>query len=228
MQWKDMVDSFTISSIQDYDHVCKGCALGKSHWLPFLKFSTTKYEKMDLIIVNLTGPMSIKTWSGMSYILVIIEVSYHFPAGCLLQMKDKAAKILKKVIVMLERQSGKCLKHIRCDNGSEFITKVIDSFCWRNGIILETTVFFEMVWCMLHSAKMDLHYWGKAFLYTVYICSCMYTFALDNVVLLQALSSKKPDVLHFCIFGSIAYVNIPKKLRGGKFEVTSIKCHLLE
>jgi hypothetical protein len=34
-------------------------------------------------------------------------------------------------------------------------------------------------------------------------------------------------VSHLCIFGSTAYVNIPKKLRWGKLDVTSIKCWLL-
>lgn len=29
------------------------------------------------------------------------------------------------------------------------------------------------------------------------------------------------------MFGSVAYANIPKKLRGGKLEVTSVKCRLL-
>jgi hypothetical protein len=103
MHRKDMVDGLTISSLQDYDHLCEGCALGKSHRLPFPKSSVAKYKKMDLVVVDLTGPMSAKTWSGMSYALVIIEVCYHFPVGRLLRTKDEAAENLKEVIATLER-----------------------------------------------------------------------------------------------------------------------------
>jgi hypothetical protein len=67
----------------------------------------------------------------------------------------------------------------------EFVNNVVHLFCWRNGIIHETTipympekndiaesaicVHFEMVRYMLHSAGMDLQYWGKAFMYAVHI-----------------------------------------------------------
>jgi hypothetical protein len=69
---------------------------------------------------------------------------------------------------------GKLLKRIRYDNGTEFTTVLIESFCQKNGVIMETTVpytleqnsiakhaiaiFFQMVRCMLQSAKMDLWY----------------------------------------------------------------------
>ena len=72
---KDLVTGLTISSPQTFDHVCEGCVLGKSHWLPFPKASTTPYEKMELIVVDLTGPMSVETWTGMSFALVAVEAN---------------------------------------------------------------------------------------------------------------------------------------------------------
>jgi len=143
---------------------------------------------------------------------------------------------------MFERQSGKKLKRMRSDLGTEFMKELIDDFCTKNSVIHETTVpympeqnaiveraiavAFEMVRCMLHSAGMDLCYWGGAFLYAVYIRSCSPTYALSGIVPLEAWTGKKPDVSHLRIFGSVTYANIPKKLRGGKLEVTSMKCRL--
>ena len=71
---KGMVHGLTISS-SDHDRVCEGCAIGKSHWLPLPKMSQTQYERMDLVVADLTGPMKVETWSGMRYALVAIEVS---------------------------------------------------------------------------------------------------------------------------------------------------------
>jgi len=81
MQQKNMVNSLSILSPQEYDRVCEGCALGKSHHLPFLKQSNTVYEKMDLVIIDLTGPMSVPTLSGMLYALMVVEASCCFPIG---------------------------------------------------------------------------------------------------------------------------------------------------
>src|ERR1700727_1079206 len=104
-----MVGGLTISSPQTFDHVCEGCVLGKSHWLPFPKASTMPYEKMELVVVDLTGPMSVETWTGMSFALVALESSRRFGVGELLKSKDKVAETLKWIIAMLERQSGKLL-----------------------------------------------------------------------------------------------------------------------
>ena len=243
MHRKNMVEGLSINSLHQYDHLCEGCALGKSHRLQFPKISTTKYELMDLIVLDLTGPMSVPTWGGASYALVIVEVSCRKPVGRLLNSKKEAYAAIREVVVMLERQSGKKLKRMRADSGTEFVNELVNTFCQKNGIVLETmvpytpeqngiaeraiAVFFEMVRCMLHASKMDLRYWGEAFLYAVHIRSLTHTSALDNIVPAHAWSGTKPDVSHLRIFGSVAYANIPKKVRGGKLEVTSIKCRLL-
>jgi hypothetical protein len=182
---KNMVEGLTIVSPQTFDHVCEGCVLGKSHRLPFPKVSTTTYDLMELVVVDLTGPMSVETWTGMAYALVAVETSRRFGVGELLKSKDEAGEALKRIIAMLERQSGKLLRKICTDNGTEWINRLIRAFCERNGVIHQTAVpygqeqnglaeqtiavYFEMVRCMLHSANMDLRYWGEAFMYSVYI-----------------------------------------------------------
>jgi len=181
---KEMVKGLTIST-QAFDRVCEGCVLGKSHRLPFPKISTTEYPMMGLLVVDLTGPMTVETWSGMSYALVVGEVSCRFGTGELLATKDEAYGALVDIVARLERQSGKKCQKIRSDGGGEFVNGLLDKFCKKNGIIHQTTlsytpqqngiaeraivIYFNMVRCMLHSAKMDLRYWGEAFMYAVYI-----------------------------------------------------------
>lgn len=129
-----------ITSPKDYDHVCKGCVLGKSHRLPFPKVSNTVHSKMELVVMDITGPMSVETWTGRAYAMVVIEASCRFGVGRLLERKEDVASTLKEIIAMLERQSGLKLKKMRSDNGTEFVNKVVESFCQRNGILHETTV----------------------------------------------------------------------------------------
>jgi hypothetical protein len=147
------------------------------------------------------------------------------------------------VIARLERQSGMRCQIVRSDNGTEFVNKLVAAFCERNGIIHQTTVpytseqngiaeraiavYFEMVRCMLHSSRMDLRYWGEAFLYAIHIRNLSPTSGLEGKVPYHAWTGRKPDVSHLRVFGSIGYANIPKKVRGGKLEPTAAKCRLL-
>jgi hypothetical protein len=163
--------------------------------------------------------------------------------GELLECKTEAAETLKTVVVRLERQSGKKLKRLRTDVGNEWLNKTVGDFCRRNGILHETTVpytpeqnsvveraiatYFEMVRCMLHSARMDLRYWGEALLYAIHVRNLSPTSTIQDRVPAHVWTGRKLDVSHLRVFGSTAYVNIPKKLRQGKLEVMSIKCRLL-
>ena len=109
---KNLVKGLDIVSFHEYDHVCEGCVLSKSHRQPISKLSTTIYELMELIVVDLTGPMNLPTWGGLEFVLVVVEVSKQFGVGRLLTTKKEAAQALKEIVVMLEMQSGKKLRKI--------------------------------------------------------------------------------------------------------------------
>jgi hypothetical protein len=71
---KLIVNGLTISS-KNYDHVCKGYVIGKSYCLSFPEASQTMYEHMELIVIDPAGPMSVETWSRMSYVFMAVEAS---------------------------------------------------------------------------------------------------------------------------------------------------------
>jgi hypothetical protein len=61
---------------------------------------------MELVVVDLTGPMYIKMWSGMSYTFIAVEMNSWMSFRELLASKDEVAETLKTIIVKLEHQSG--------------------------------------------------------------------------------------------------------------------------
>ena len=129
---------------------------------------------MKLLVMDLTGPMSIPIWDEYLYALVMVEVSCWYPVGHLLKKKEDTGIAVRNVIAMLEQQSGLKTHRIHSNNGSEFVNSTMDQFCQRNGIIYEMTVpylpqqnglaeraiaiLFEMVQCMIHTASVDLRY----------------------------------------------------------------------
>ena len=90
IEQKGFVNRLDLMAPNDYDHVCTGCAHGKSHWKPMPGTSNTKYGKMELVVMDLTGPISVPTWDGYVYALVIVEVSCRYSVGCLLKSKKEA------------------------------------------------------------------------------------------------------------------------------------------
>lgn len=101
--------------------------------------SNTKYDKNELLVMDLTGPMSVPTWDGYLYALLVVEVSRCLPIGRLLTSKEEVANHVQDVVARVERQGGHFVKIIHTDNGTEFVNAVIGKFCTLNGIKHETT-----------------------------------------------------------------------------------------
>jgi len=101
-----VVNRLKIGDPKDFDHLCNGCANGKSHQLPMPGTSTSQYSKMELLVMDLTGPMSVPTWDRFLYALVVVEVSCCYAVGCLLCDKDETRPTVCNIVAMLEQQSG--------------------------------------------------------------------------------------------------------------------------
>ncbi|KJA14631.1 hypothetical protein HYPSUDRAFT_150113 [Hypholoma sublateritium FD-334 SS-4] len=78
---KDMVEGLSINGIHEYNNVYEGCVLGKLHWLPFPKASMTTYKLMDLIAMDLTGPMSVLTWGRAQLVCTCCCGNFHATTG---------------------------------------------------------------------------------------------------------------------------------------------------
>ena len=61
IQCQNLVKGLKISIPREFDHICSGCANGKSYHFPFPNSSSTHYTKMELVVMDITGPMSVPT-----------------------------------------------------------------------------------------------------------------------------------------------------------------------
>jgi hypothetical protein len=57
---------------------------------------------MELIVVDLSGPMSVDTWTGKAYVFIAVEMNSQLGIEELLETKTEAAKTLKTVVMRLE------------------------------------------------------------------------------------------------------------------------------
>jgi len=73
--WKGFINELDLKTPNDYDHVCAGCAHGKSYQKPIPDTSETKYGKMKLVVIDLTGLISVPTWDSYVYLLSLKSVA---------------------------------------------------------------------------------------------------------------------------------------------------------
>jgi hypothetical protein len=113
-------------------------AFTTTHHLPFANPSPNahpNHERMDLLIVHLSGPMSTPTWAGKTRVLVAVEMGSQLSVGGLLETENDAAGALKTIVMRLEKESGRTLKKIYTDTGNVYLHAVVDAFCKRNQIL---------------------------------------------------------------------------------------------
>lgn len=77
----------------------------------------------------------------------------------------------------------------------------------------ENRTIIESVRSMLHAMSIPQEFWAEVISIPVYTLNIVGTRTLDNFTPLQAWCGRRPDVSHFRISGSPAYMHIPKTLR---------------
>ena len=71
-----IVKELELNSPLAFNHLCSGCIHSKFYKLLLSDSSSLSYSKMELVVMDLTGPMSILTWDSNLYALVTVEMSY--------------------------------------------------------------------------------------------------------------------------------------------------------
>jgi hypothetical protein len=80
---------------------------------------------------------------------------------------------------------------------------------------------------MIQYKGLSLHFWAETTNYDNYIVNCTPTKDLKNITSEGAWSKIKPNVSHFHVFGSEAWVHIPDE-KSKELQPKSEKCIFVE
>ena len=244
IQCQNLVKGLEISIPHEFDHICSSCTNDKSHYFPFPDSSSTCYTKIELIVMDITGPILVSTQDSFLYALAVVEVSCKYLVERLLYTKKDTSVAVCNILVILERQSKLKVHCLYSDNGLEFVNDIIYTFYYHNRIIHETTIlytpeqnkiteqaiaiFFEMVCSMLYTTNVNLQYWGEAFSYIVYIRSMSITSGLNGIILYETWTGHKSNISHLQVFGSLGQTHVLKQVCRGKLESQIVKVQILD
>lgn len=155
-----------------------------------------------------------------------------------LKNKSEVAGYFQEYVNLLFTETGQRIHTLRADNGGEFMGNVFKSWLSEKGIRLETSTphtpehngvaeranktDVEAARSLLHAKHLDLELWGEAVACSVYILNRVSTKAAPNTPY-QNWFGTKPDIAGLRIFGSQAFIHVPKEERR-KLDSKSIPC----
>lgn len=208
---------------------CSICMKGKCTQKPFHTSETRADEVLEIIHTDVCGPMNKSSIGGAKYLLTFTDDKSRYVFVYFLKGKDEVLSKFREFHTMIERQTGKKLKVLRSDNGTEFVNNAFDDYLKNNGILRQLTVpytpqqngvaerfnrtLIEMARCMLVGSNLGEHLWAEAVNTAAYLRNRAPTRALDGVTPFESFYGNKPNVAHLKIFGSLA-IALDKRQKG--------------
>nr|GEX01062.1 integrase, catalytic region, zinc finger, CCHC-type, peptidase aspartic, catalytic [Tanacetum cinerariifolium] len=121
--------------------IISACAMGKSKKKSHKpKSEDTNQEKVYLLHMDLCGPMHVESVNGKKYILIIVDDYSQFTWVKCLRSKDEALNFIIKFLKMIQVRLKVPVRHIRTDNGTEFVNQTLREYYEQVGISHETSV----------------------------------------------------------------------------------------
>ena len=222
--------------------VCEACIGGKQCKSSFEQSGTVTSKPLELVHSDVCGKMGQKSLGGAEYFLTLLDDRTHYTWVYPLKTKDEVFQCFKEWQAEVENLTGRKIKTLRTDNGGEFTSNSFQAHLKSCGIRHELTIpktpeqngvaerlnrtLVETTRAMLLDAKLPHQFWAEAISTATYLRNRSPTSAVKGATPYEGWHGDKPQVKHLKVFGSTAYVHIPKDERG-KLDSKTRKCVLL-
>ena len=204
---------------------CEQCVLGKQKRVKFGTVIHNTEGILDYIHTDVWGPTKTASLGGKHYFVTFID---DFSRRVWVYTMKSKYEVFETFLVwkkMVENQTGRKIKVLRSDNGTEYRNDQFSIFCKKEGISRHFTVrdtpqqngvaermnrtLLEKVRCILSNAGLGKQFWAEAVMYASHLINRLPSAALNGKTPLEVWSGKPVndyDTLH--VFGSTAYYHV--------------------
>lgn len=118
---------------------CEGCTLAKQHRLPFPDSGSGSPGLLDLVHMDVCGPLQVSSTGETRDLATFIDDYSRLCHVVPLGYKSEAAQTIRATIRLWEAQTGKRLKAVRTDRGTEYVNSELEKYFSEKGVIHNTT-----------------------------------------------------------------------------------------
>ncbi|GKA24849.1 retrovirus-related pol polyprotein from transposon TNT 1-94 [Tanacetum coccineum] len=161
------------------DQLCSSCEMSKAKRSSFKsKVVPSSKGRLNLLHMDLCGPMRVASINGKKYILVIVDDYSRYTWTLFLRSKDETPEVLKDFLTMIQRNLQAQVITVRTDRGTEFLNKTLHAYFKEEGIEHQTSTprtpeqngvverrnrtLVEAARTMLSASKLPLSFWAEA------------------------------------------------------------------
>ncbi|GJU29628.1 retrovirus-related pol polyprotein from transposon TNT 1-94 [Tanacetum coccineum] len=205
------------------DQLCSSCEVSKAKRSSF-KSKTVPSSKgrLNLLHMDLCGPMRVASINGKKYILVIVDDYSRYTWTLFLRSKDETPEVLKDFLTMIQRNLQAPVISVRTDRGTEFLNKTLHAFFKEEGIEHQTSTprtpeqngvverrnrtLVEAARTMLSASKLPLFFWAEAIATACYTQNKSIIIPTYEKTAYHIINDRKPLIKHLHIFGCTCYL----------------------
>ncbi|GJT13386.1 retrovirus-related pol polyprotein from transposon TNT 1-94 [Tanacetum coccineum] len=204
------------------DHLCSACERGKSKKASHPpKLVPSDHSKLELLHMDLCGPMRVASINGKRYILVIVDDYSRYTWVYFLRSKDETPEIIKKFIAQAQLNYKAKVCKIRTDNGTEFKNTTLKAHYEKLGIMQQFSIartpqqngvverrnrtLVEAARTMLIFSRLPEFLWAEAVATTCFTQNRSIIHTRYNKTPYELLRGRKPNIAYFHVFGSLCY-----------------------
>jgi len=218
--------------------ICGVCALGPQHKEAETKAREKATELLSVVHSDLCGPMETATLNGEKYFITFTDERSGRVSISLLPTKDGALSQFQAYRSQAEKASGKMIKALRTDGGGEYLNKEFKKYLVEAGIHHIVTPpyspsqnglaermnrrIMETARCLLLDSQISFEFWGHAVLTAAHVHNRLPSRSHNNTSPIAFWTGKEPSIGHLRVFGSTAWLHIPKEKRR-KLAAKSLK-----
>lgn len=243
---KKMCSEKSVSGIEltdTNDFFCEECLLGKMQRASHPSAEHRILQKGECIHIDLCGPMEHTGIGGVRYFMLIKDEATTFRFVYFLTEKSKAGEYLDDILSKCENAWNAPVKHIRWDNGTEFINKDVLNMLSKRGIVLEriaprtpeqngfierdNRTVQESARTMLIASGLSKSLWPEAVRTAVYVLNRTTNKRNSKMTPFEQWFEERPRLDHLKVFGTTGYAHIPKNVGRKKWDAKAKKVYLV-
>nr|GFB83229.1 retrovirus-related Pol polyprotein from transposon TNT 1-94 [Tanacetum cinerariifolium] len=122
-------------------HLYSSCELGKAKRKSFhTKLTPSSKRRLQLLHMDLCGPMRVAIIDGKRYVLVIVDDYSRYTWTHFLRSKDETPKVLIDFLRLVQRGLQAQVGVVRTDKGTEFLNQTLYAYFAAEGIQHQTFI----------------------------------------------------------------------------------------
>ncbi|KAJ9567677.1 hypothetical protein OSB04_003643 [Centaurea solstitialis] len=200
------------------DHLCSACQLGKMKRVSHKSKLEHGTEKpLQLIHMDLCGPMRVQSINGKKYVLVMVDDYSRYTWVKFLRSKDEAPEIIISVLKEVQVNLQSQVQKIRSDHGTEFKNKVLGGYLesvgikhtftavrtpQQNGVVeRRNRTLVDAARTMLAYSKLPMFLWAEAVDTACYTQNRSIVNNRFGKTPYELINNQVPNIGHFRVFG---------------------------